>query len=577
MMRYQTAATAIYLPVWRSRFLIIVLLLSLIALSGRAIYLQSLNKDFLKQQGESRYSRVVELNAQRGKITDRNGEILAISAPVKSVWVDPQQLNVTPDQLIKLAQILEVDVAEIHKRISDKDKRFVYLKRQLPPEIAENIADLNIKGLYLKREFYRYYPTGEMAAHVLGFTDIDGKGQEGVELGWEEILTGKHGSRRVIKDRIGRVVENVERIRSPQPGQNLALSIDSKIQYLAHRELKQAVESHRAKAGSVIILDAQTGEVLALANYPTYNPNQRSSIRKESLRNRAFVDTFEPGSTLKPFAVSIAMETGKIKPTSLLETAPGFLKVGKATIRDVRNKGALSVSQVIQESSNVGTAKIALMLPPKTFWEMLSQSGFGTSTGSGFPGEVNGVLRPYHKWKPIEQVTMSYGHGISVNLMQLARAYTIFASGGELKPISLLKRHSSVLGQRVLSTETANAMSGMLEAAVQTKGTGLKAQVSGYRVAGKTGTAHKRLENKKGYATDRYISTFAGYAPVSNPRLVVAVMIDEPSAGQYFGGAVAAPLFSEVMSAALWQLNVPRDAPGNIVSSPLPVKSKEEG
>lgn len=577
MMRYQTAATAIYLPVWRSRFLIIVLLLSLIALSGRAIYLQSLNKDFLKQQGESRYSRVVELNAQRGKITDRNGEILAISAPVKSVWVDPQQLNVTSDQLIKLAQILEVDVAEIHKRISDKDKRFVYLKRQLPPETAENIADLNIKGLYLKREFYRYYPTGEMAAHVLGFTDIDGKGQEGVELGWEGILTGKHGSRRVIKDRIGRVVENVERIRSPQPGQNLVLSIDSKIQYLAHRELKQAVESHRAKAGSVIILDAQTGEVLALANYPTYNPNQRSSIRKESLRNRAFVDTFEPGSTLKPFAVSIAMETGKIKPTSLLETAPGFLKVGKATIRDVRNKGALSVSQVIQESSNVGTAKIALMLPPKTFWEMLSQSGFGTSTGSGFPGEVNGVLRPYQKWKPIEQVTMSYGHGISVNLMQLARAYTIFASGGELKPISLLKRHSSVLGQRVLSIETANAMSGMLEAAVQTKGTGLKAQVSGYRVAGKTGTAHKRLENKKGYAADRYISTFAGYAPVSSPRLVVAVMIDEPSAGQYFGGAVAAPLFSEVMAAALWQLNVPRDAPGNIVSSPLPVKFKEEG
>ena len=577
MMKYQTAATVISFPVWRSRFLIILLLLGLVALAGRAIYLQGLNTEFLKQQGESRYSRIVELNAQRGKITDRNGEILAISAPVKSVWVDPQQLNATPEQLAKLAQILEVSLSEIDKRISDKEKRFVYLKRQLPPEIAENVADLNIKGVYLKREFYRYYPTGEMAAHVLGFTDIDGKGQEGVELGWEEILTGKHGSRRVIKDRIGRIVENVEKIRSPQPGQNLTLSIDSKIQYLAYRELKQAVETHRAKAGSVIILDAQSGEVLALANYPTYNPNQRSTIRKDSLRNRAFVDTFEPGSTLKPFAVSIAMETGKIKPNSILETAPGFLKVGKATIRDVRNKGTLSVSQVIQESSNVGTAKIALMLSPKTFWEMLNQSGFGASTGSGFPGEVNGVLRPYNKWKPIEQVTMSYGHGISVNLMQLARAYTIFASGGELKPISLLKRQSTVIGQRVLSTETANAMSSMLEAAVQTKGTGLKAQVGGYRVAGKTGTAHKRLENRKGYADDRYISTFAGYAPVSNPRLVVAVMIDEPSAGQYFGGAVAAPLFSEVMGAALWQLNVPHDAPGNIVISPLPVKVKEQG
>ncbi len=443
--------------------------------------------------------------------------------------------------------------------------------------MASGVANLKIAGVYLKREFYRYYPTGDVAAHILGFADIDGKGQEGVELGWEDILTGEHGSRRVIKDRIGRVIESVEKIRSPRPGQNLTLSIDSKIQYLAHRELKRAVKANQAKAGSVIVLDVQTGEVLGLANYPSYNPNQRSTIRPGTTRNRALVDVFEPGSTLKPFAVAVAMEIGKINSNTLFHTSPGMLKIGNATIRDVRNKGTISVSQVIQESSNVGAAKIALMLPPKTLWEMLSRSGFGMPTGANFPGEENGRLRPYHKWRPIEQATMSYGHGISVNLMQLARAYTLFAAGGELKPVSLLKRDTPPVGQQVISRETALAMSRMLETVVQPGGTGLQAKVNGYRVAGKTGTAHKPLEGMKGYAKNRYISTFVGYAPVSNPRLVVAVMIDEPSAGQYYGGAVAAPLFSQVMSGALRQLRVPHDALGNIVTSPLPVKLENEG
>ncbi|SDY19240.1 penicillin-binding protein 2 [Nitrosomonas sp. Nm58] len=571
------SALSLVLPIWRSRLLIMLLLLGLVALAGRAIYLQGLNKDFLQQQGQSRYSRIVELNAQRGKITDRHGEILAISAPVKSVWADPQKVNATPEQLQALAHLIEIDVGDIRKRISDQDKRFVHLRRQLSPEMASGVANLNISGVYLKREFYRYYPTGEVAAHILGFTNIDGKGQEGVELGWEDILTGEHGSRRVIKDRIGRVIESVEKIRSPRPGQNLTLSIDSKIQYLAHRELKRAVKANHAKAGSVIVLDVQTGEVLGLANYPTYNPNQRSSIRAGKTRNRALVDVFEPGSTLKPFAVAVAMETGKINPDTLFQTSPGTLKIGNATIRDVRNKGTLSVSQVIQESSNVGAAKIALLLPPKTLWEMLSRSGFGMPTGSNFPGEVNGRLRPYHKWRPIEQATMSYGHGISVNLMQLARAYTIFAAEGQLKPVSLLKRDAPPVGQQVISRKTALAMSSMLETVVQPGGTGLQAKVNGYRVAGKTGTAHKPLEGMKGYAKNRYISTFVGYAPVSNPRLVVAVMIDEPSAGQYYGGAVAAPLFSQVMTGALRQLGVPHDALGNIVTSPMPVTLKSEG
>jgi cell division protein FtsI (penicillin-binding protein 3) len=565
------------LPAWRSRFLVILLLLGLVVLAIRAIYLQGLNKDFLQQQGQSRYSRIVELNAQRGKITDRHGEVLAISAPVKFVWADPQKVSATPEQVQALARLIEMDEEVVRNRIFDQNKRFVYLRRQLPPEMAAGVARLNIAGVYLKREFYRYYPTGEVAAHILGFTNIDGKGQEGVELGWEDILTGEHGSRRVIKDRIGRVIENVEKIRPPRPGQNLTLSIDSKIQYLAHRELKRAVEINQAKAGSVVVLDTQTGEVLGLANYPTYNPNQRSSIREGRTRNRALVDVFEPGSTLKPFAVAVAMEVGKIHPDTLFQTAPGALRIGRATIRDIRNKGTISVSQVIQESSNVGAAKIALLLPPQTFWEMLSRSGFGTPTGSSFPGEVSGRLRPYHKWRPIEQATMSYGHGISVNLMQLARSYTIFAAGGQLKPISLLKRDTSPAGQQVISRETALAMSRMLELAVQPSGTGPQARVNGYRVAGKTGTAHKPLEGMRGYSKNRYISTFVGYAPVSNPRLVIAVMIDEPSAGQYYGGAVAAPLFSQVMSEALRHLNVPHDALGNIVTFPVPAMLGSEG
>ncbi len=544
-----------------------VILLGLVGLAGRAAYLQGMHKGFLQQKGESRYSRVVEISAHRGMITDRHGEPLAISTPVESVWASPQDMEITTSQIKKLAEIIGMNSAEIQKKIEGPQRDFVYLKRHLPPEIAARVVELNMPGVFLRREFRRYYPAGELTAHMLGFTDVDDNGQEGVELAWQDDLAGKPGSRRVIKDRKGRIVEDIESIRVPRPGRDIALSIDSKIQYLAYRELKQAVEASKSKAGGIVVLDAQTGEVLALANLPVYNPNNRGKIKSERARNRALTDVFEPGSTLKPFTVAAALEAGRISPDTIFQTAPGTLTIGKATIRDSHREGPLTVTQVIQKSSNVGSAKIALSLPPEALWEILSQSGFGVSTGSGFPGEVTGRLRPHKTWRPIEQATMSYGHGISVSLIQLARAYTLFSAEGELKPVSLLKLDAPTTGERVISRATALAVSRMLEMVVRPGGTAPRAQISGYRVAGKTGTAHKLEGN--GYAKDRYISTFVGYAPASNPRLIIAVMLDEPSAGQYFGGVVAAPVFSQVMAGALRILSVPHDAPSNnIVSFP---------
>ncbi len=567
----------IILPAWRSRLLFGLLFFGLIGLAGRAAYLQGMHNDFLQQKGESRYVRVVEMSAHRGMITDRHGEILAVSTPVASVCADPQKTDITPEQINKLASLLKMDVAKVTQLVNKKKSRFVYLKRRLLPEVAESIKNLKMPGIFLQYEFQRFYPAGEMTAHVLGFTDINDQGQEGVERGWQKTLAGELGSRRVIKDNKGRIIEDVENIRLPKQGQDLILSIDSRIQHLAHRELKQAVQANKAKAGSIIVLDAQTGEVLALSNLPVYNPNLRTSISDEKSRNRALINVFEPGSTLKPFTVAVALEVGEINPDTVFQTAPGMLRIGRATIRDVRNKGELTVAQIIQESSNVGTAKIALSLPPQTMWKMLNQSGFGISTGSGFPGEVSGRLRPYNTWRPIEQATMSYGHGISASLMQLTRAYTIFSTGGELKPISLERQSLPVMGQRVISRDTALAVSNMLEMVTQPGGTAPLAQVNGYRVAGKTGTAHKLIDGR--YAKNRYISTFVGYAPASNPRLIISVMLDEPSAGKYFAGTVAAPVFSQVMTGALRILNVPHDAPAknNIVSFPVASELGNEG
>jgi len=549
------------LSAWRSRVLLAMLLLGLFGLVGRAAYLQGMKNDFLRQEGESRYSRIVETSANRGMITDRHGEILAISTPVASVCANPRKMDASNEQLKNLAALLKMDVAEIQQRIADKRREFVYLKRRVLPESADSVTKMNMPGVFLKNEFQRFYPAKEMAAHVLGLTDIDDQGQEGVEREWQEKLASGLGKRRVIRDRKGRIVEDVEKIQALRHGQNLILSLDSGIQHLAHSGLKHAVEVHKAEAGSIVVLDAQTGEVLALSNLPVYNPNRRATINDANRRNRALVDTFEPGSTLKPFAVAVAMEVGQVNADTIVQTAPGIFKVGRSTIRDVKDKGKLSVAQVIQESSNIGTAKIALSLPAQTLWEIFSRSGFGAPADIGFPGEARGELRPYNTWRPIEQATMSYGHGISVSLLQLARAYTLFTTGGELKPVSLLKQNVPVMGQQVISRSTALAMSHMLELVTQPGGTAPLAQVNGYRVAGKTGTAHKLVNGR--YARDRYISSFVGYAPVSNPRLIIAVMLDEPSAGEYFGGAVAAPVFSRVMTGALRMLNVPHDAPAN--------------
>jgi cell division protein FtsI (penicillin-binding protein 3) len=546
-------------PIWRSRLLLLILLAWMAALALRAVYLQGLNNDFLQQKGESRYSRVVEIGAHRGRITDRNGEPLAISTAVESVWASPADFDATPEQLKRLTRLLGVDSDDIGRRVADRTREFVYLRRQLPPEQAARVVELNIPGVFLQREYRRFYPAGEVTAHVIGMTDIDEKGQEGLELAYQDVLAGKPGSRRVIKDRLGRIVEDVESIRAPQQGRDLVLSIDRKIQYLAYRELKAALEAHRAKAGGVVVLDARTGEVLALANLPAYNPNSRSRVDPMRSRNRALVDLFEPGSTLKPFTIAAALEAGRVRPETMIQTGAGKLTIGKHTISDVHPAGTISVEQVIQKSSNVGAAKIALELPAQTMWTLLHGAGFGSLPHSGFPGEGSGRLRPYQSWKPIEQATMSYGHGISVSLLQLARAYTIFANDGVLLPITLVKRDQPEAGVQVIAPQTAHALRKMLELVVQPGGTAPRAQIPGYRVAGKTGTAHK-IENGR-YAGTKYVSSFVGFAPASDPRVIVAVMIDEPSTGGHYGGTVAAPVFREIAAATLRTLSIAPDAP----------------
>jgi cell division protein FtsI (penicillin-binding protein 3) len=557
------------LPQWRSRVLFVLLLAGLGGLLVRGIYLQGIHNDFLQQKGDARYGRVIDINAHRGMISDRFGEPLAISTPVESIWVSPQDVEATPQQMKQLALILGMNLEDLKTRMTDTSHDFIYLKRQLPPDQAEKVVKLGIAGVSLKREYRRYYPGGEVTSHLLGFTDVDDNGQEGIELSLQAQLGGKAGSHRVIKDRRGQIVEDVASVRAPKEGGNVTLSLDSKIQFLAFREIKQAVELHKAKAGSIVVLDARSGEVLAMANWPSYNPNNRDKPNAILLRNHVLTDLFEPGSTMKPFTVAAAMELGKIRPDTVINTEHGVYTVGGRKIHDTHPDATLTVAQVIQKSSNVGASKIALSLKPEQLWHSLNESGFGAATGCEFPGETAGRLRDYTKWIPIEQATMSYGHGISVNLLQLARAYTIFANDGELRPVTLLKQEIATAGSRVNSAATAKAVRDMLEMVVKPGGTAPLAQVVGYRVAGKTGTAHK-LEG--GRYVDRYVSSFVGMAPASNPRLIVAVMINEPGGEQYYGGQAAAPAFSHVMGAALRLLNVPNDAPLNNVMQPNPAE-----
>jgi len=561
------------LPPWRSRLLFLFLLLGLAGLIARAVYLQGIHNDFLQQKGDARYGRVVDINAHRGMITDRYGEPLAISTPVESIWISPQDVEATPQQIKELAQIVGMNAAEVKSRLFDTSHDFVYLKRQIPPEQAEKVVKLEIPGVSSRREYRRYYPGEDMTAHLLGFTDVDDKGQEGMELALQDKLGGKAGSERVIKDRRGHTVEDVASLSAPKAGADMALSLDGKLQYIAYREIKQAVTQHNAKAGSVVVLDAKTGEVLALANWPSYNPNNRAKVDIKAMRNHAVTDLFEPGSIMKPFTVSTALEAGKITPQSVINTENGVFSVGGRKIHDTHPEPSLTVPRIIQLSSNVGAAKIALSMTPETFWRGLSDVGFGAQTGSAFPGEATGILRNYKKWQPIEQANMAFGNGISVNLLQMARAYTIFANDGELKSITLLRQDTPTVGKRVFSQKTAQEVRDMLELVVQSGGTAPKAQINGYRVAGKTGTAHKV---QGGHYVNKYIASFVGLAPASNPRLIVAVMLDEPSGAQHFGGEVSAPVFSNVMGAALRLLNVPNDAPlGNVVLPPAEVVKEE--
>jgi len=542
----------------RSRFVVLVLLGSFLVLIGRSFYLQGFQNDFLQKKGESRYERVIEISATRGRILDRHGDVLAVSTPVKAIWAIPEDAGLKPAEARQLAGLLDMDVRELNRKLAS-ERDFVFVKRQVPPDVADKVAALKLPGIHEQNEYRRYYPSGDVMAHMLGFTGVADEGQEGVELAMNGLLMGKPGSRRVIKDRRGQIVEDVESIRAPQEGKDVTLALDAKIQYLAHSLLKQAISEHKARAGGAVVLDVRTGEVVALANMPTYNPNNRVRLAGAQLRNRAFTDTFEPGSTFKPFTAALALEKGKFRFDTPIQTAPGRLTIGSATIHDAHPHGMLTLAEVIQKSSNVGAAKVALSFTPEEMWQTFAGLGFGSPLKLGFPGEVGGRLRPAKSWRPIEQATMSYGHGISVTLIQMARAYMAFARDGDLVPLSLTRVDAPpIASATVFSGQTAREVRAMLEMAVQPGGTAPKAQIPGYRVAGKTGTAHK-LDG--GAYADKYVSSFIGFAPASDPRLVVAVMIDEPSAGKHYGGDVAAPVFAQIMAGALRTLGVPQDQP----------------
>ncbi len=538
-----------------------VFLAATLCLLWRAYDLQILNHDFLSNHGDARALRTVKITAHRGVITDRNGEPLAVSTPVDSIWATPRKLLQSGRNLSALAVALQMSPSSLHELLQNRlHREFVYLKRQSRPELARAIEKMKLPGVYMQREYKRFYPSGETTSHLIGFTNVDDVGQEGLELAFNDWLQGTSGSKRVLKDLLGRVVADVESIQAARPGKSLELSIDRRIQYLAYRELKAAVTYHHARAGMLVMLNSGTGEVMAMVNQPSYNPNNRSGLTSDLFRNRAITDVFEPGSTLKPFTIAAALESGLYDQSSRIETQPGYLKVGDHTIRDHRNFGNLDLTNILKKSSNVGASKIALSLGPEKIWQIYSNIGFGQSTGSGFPGEASGLLNNYNSWSEVELATMSFGHGIAVTALQLAQAYSVLASKGVLRPISFQKVNGPVEGKRVLPADVVEHVDRMLETVVHEGGTGLRAAVTGYRIAGKTGTAHKAVAG--GYAEDRYMSVFAGMAPASRPQLVMVVAIDEPQGVEYYGGQVAAPVFSRVMQGALRILNVaPDDMP----------------
>ncbi|HIV69607.1 MAG TPA: penicillin-binding protein 2 [Candidatus Aquabacterium excrementipullorum] len=584
-------------PPWRIKFLTGAIGLAFAVLIGRAAWIQIIHTDFYLQQGATRYERRIELPANRGRILDRNGELLASSVPAPSLWAIPKDMDASPEELRKLARLLNMPSPELKKRLSES-ANFVWLRRQVDEGVAQQVAALKIKGVHEIKESRRQYPEGEAAAHVVGFTNIEDKGQEGIELAYDRDLSGRDGQRHVIKDRLGRVVENVGDLVPATDGREIRLSIDAKIQANAYQRIRDAVAENKAKAGSVVVIDAVTGEVLALANFPSYSPSNRRNLTGAQLRNRALTDTFEPGSTMKPFVIGWALETGRVKPDTPIQTAPGRITIAGSTISDSHAHGVLTVAEVIQKSSNVGTVKMAMEMQPREMWELFTAVGLGQKPQIGFPGAVTGRLRPYKSWRPIEQATMSYGYGLSASLFQLAHAYTVFARDGELIPVTLMKRdapekdepalHTSsgigntdntggmgwsqavaarsaelsgglvpVKGTRVLSVETVREVRDMLRLAAGNGGTSPQAQTVGYSVGGKSGTAHK--QEGKGYASNKYRSWFVGIAPITKPRIVVAVMVDEPTNGKYFGGVVAGPVFSQIVQSTLPRLGVVPD------------------
>ncbi len=545
-------------PVWRSQFVVACIALGFLGLVGRAAYVQLIENDFFQRQGAVRFVRTLDMPANRGRILDRNGHILASSVPVPSIWASPEDMDHDPAKLAALAKALGMPLADLQQRVADKEKNFVWLKRLAGEEVAAQVKALGIKGVFDRKEYKRLYPEGEAAAHIVGFTNVENIGQEGIELAFNEKLAGKSGTRRVIKNRLGQVVEDMGQTVLPIDGQDIQLSIDSKVQFFAYQKLREAVQTHKAAAGSVVVIDVQSGEVLALANYPSYAPDKRGSLSGAQLRNRALTDTFEPGSTMKPFVIALALERNLVKPETPIQTAPGKLPMGGHVISDAHPHGVLTVNEVIQKSSNVGTVKIALQMPAQAMWEMFTQVGLGQKPQVPFPGAVAGKLLAPNTWRPIEQATMSYGYGLSTSLFQLTHAYTLFAREGLMLPVSMLKHgeHEAITGQRVLETRHANAVRSMLHTVTLPGGTAQKAQTIGYSVGGKTGTAHKT--EGKGYGR-KYRGFFVGLAPIDSPRIAVGVMIDEPSNGLYYGGDVAAPVFSQTVQQTLRMMGVPPD------------------
>ncbi|SAH90361.1 peptidoglycan synthetase [Bordetella ansorpii] len=548
------------LPMWRARLVLILLFGGFVVLAGRALFLQGLSTEFLQQQGERRYERTLTLSATRGKILDRNGVVLASSVPARAIWAIPEDAKQADNaQLAALANLLGMPLPDLRRRLADEDRNFVYLKRQVPMEVADKIKQLSLPGIHQQPESLRYYPEGEVTAHVVGFNNVEDKGQEGVELAFNDLLSGRAGSRRVIKDRLGRVIEDVQAVTMPVDGRDLRLSIDTRVQYLLYKELQDAMQKHEARAATAVVLDVQTGEILAMASLPTFDPNRRDTFQISQLRNQAITDTFEPGSIMKPFTAALALDLGRITPSTLFETGNGRFQYQGSTITDVsRHNGTLNVAGILLRSSNIGMTMISERLEAREMWNRFTELGLGQAPQLGFPGAAPGRLRPWERWRLIEKATMAYGYGLSVSLLQVARAYTVFARDGDMVSLTLVKRDSDPTSVRVYPPKIAQMVRGMLEGAAGPDGA-KAAMVQGYRVAGKSGTARKIVDGK--YSTQRYRSSFVGFAPVSNPKIVVAVSIDEPKVGGYYGGAIAAPVFSRVVSGSLRLMGVQPDAP----------------